>query len=51
MTERMPRVTGPEVVCALERVGWQRVQQEGSNLHLRHPTRPRCRCTAVRLCR
>lgn len=36
----MPRVTGPQVVRALQRAGWERAEQEGSHLQLRHPNRP-----------
>lgn len=36
----MPRVTGPEVLRALERAGWERIRQEGSHVRLRHPTHP-----------
>ncbi|MDP9372912.1 MAG: type II toxin-antitoxin system HicA family toxin [Chloroflexota bacterium] len=40
MSARLPRVTGTEVLRALERAGWQRVHQVGSHIHLRHPQQP-----------
>ena len=55
MSERMPRVTGPEVVRALERAGWQRIRQEGSRVRLHLPARlgrvtvPVHHCTMVPL--
>ncbi len=38
MPARLPRVTGRDVMRALERAGWQRVHQVGSHVQLRHPT-------------
>jgi len=35
----LPRVTGREVVRALERLGWQLVIQRGSHVQLKHPER------------
>jgi predicted RNA binding protein YcfA (HicA-like mRNA interferase family) len=35
----MPRVTGPEVVRALKRLGWEVVVQRGSHAQLKHPGR------------
>lgn len=37
---RRPRVSGPEVIAALERLGFQRIRQRGSHVHLRRPGRP-----------
>jgi predicted RNA binding protein YcfA (HicA-like mRNA interferase family) len=35
----LPRVTGREVVRALERLGWVLVAQKGSHAQFKHPTR------------
>ena len=35
----LPRVTGREIVRALEALGWVVVAQKGSHAQLRHPTR------------
>jgi predicted RNA binding protein YcfA (HicA-like mRNA interferase family) len=37
MPNRLPRVTGRQVVAALERAGWSRVSQRGSHVKLRGP--------------
>ena len=37
---RAPRVTGPELVRALRRAGWEEHEQEGSHVQLKHPARP-----------
>jgi predicted RNA binding protein YcfA (HicA-like mRNA interferase family) len=34
---RLPRITGPELLRALERAGWRRVVQVGSHVQLRRP--------------
>ena len=34
-----PRVTGREVVRALQQLGWTVVAQKGSHVQLKHPTR------------
>ena len=36
---RLPRVTGAELVRALQRLGWAIVVQRGSHVQLRHPDR------------
>jgi predicted RNA binding protein YcfA (HicA-like mRNA interferase family) len=36
---RLPRVTGIEVVGALNKLGWEVVVQRGSHAQLRHPIR------------
>ena len=36
---RLPRLTGGELVRALQRLGWAIVVQRGSHLQLRHPDR------------
>ncbi|MBA3416945.1 MAG: type II toxin-antitoxin system HicA family toxin [Chloroflexia bacterium] len=40
MTGRLPRVTGTEVVRALQRSGWEVVRVRGSHHILRHPDQP-----------
>ena len=35
----LPRVTGPEIVRALSRLGWRVVAQKGSHAQLKHPDR------------
>ena len=35
----LPRVTGRELVRALERLGWEVVTQRGSHVQLKHPAR------------
>lgn len=35
----LPRITGREVVRALNRLGWVVVAQRGSHVQLRHPDR------------
>lgn len=39
MNPRQPRVTGDEVVKALQRGGWYFDHQRGSHVYLRHPSR------------
>jgi len=36
----MPVVSGPELVAALGRLGWEAVRQRGSHVRLKHPDRP-----------
>lgn len=36
---RQPRLTGAELVRALQRLGWSVVVQRGSHVQLRHPER------------
>lgn len=40
MSPRLPRVAAADVVRALHRDKWFDDEQEGSHLHLRHPTKP-----------
>jgi predicted RNA binding protein YcfA (HicA-like mRNA interferase family) len=40
VSPRLPRVTGADLVRALERDGWLRHHQVGSHLVLRHATKP-----------
>ena len=37
---RLPRLTGKQVLAALQRGGWYVVDIEGSHHQLRHPDRP-----------
>ncbi len=37
---RLPRITAVELLRALKRDGWYEVDQEGSHLQLKHPTKP-----------
>jgi predicted RNA binding protein YcfA (HicA-like mRNA interferase family) len=39
MSERLPRVSGKELVAALLRGGYATIRQRGSHVQLRHPTR------------
>lgn len=39
MTERLPVVSGAQLIRALERLGWEVVRQRGSHVRLRHPER------------
>lgn len=39
MSERLPVVSGAQLVKALSRVGWVSVRQRGSHVRLKHPNR------------
>jgi predicted RNA binding protein YcfA (HicA-like mRNA interferase family) len=39
LTERLPVVSGAQLIGALEKVGWETVRQRGSHVRLRHPER------------
>lgn len=39
MTERLPVVSGAQLIRALEQVGWEVVRQRGSHVRLRHADR------------
>ena len=39
MSERLPVVSGAQLVKALARVGWVSVRQRGSHVRLKHPQR------------
>ena len=39
MSDRLPVVSGAELVSALGRLGWVVVRQRGSHVRLRHPDR------------
>lgn len=40
MSPRLPRVTGAELVRALERDGWRELRRRGSHAIMGHPTEP-----------
>ena len=40
MSSRLPRITGGELLRALERAGWERASQSGSHVKLRRPGQP-----------
>lgn len=37
MSERLPVVSGQQLVAALEKLGWVVVRQRGSHVRLKHP--------------
>lgn len=39
MSDRLPRVSGKDLLAALHRGGYTTVRQRGSHVHLRHPSR------------
>lgn len=39
MSERLPVVSGAQLVKALGRLGWEFARQRGSHVRLRHPAR------------
>ena len=39
MSERLPVVSGQQLIAALEKLGWAVVRQRGSNVRLKHPAR------------
>jgi predicted RNA binding protein YcfA (HicA-like mRNA interferase family) len=40
VSERLPVVSGAQLVAALGKVGWIAVRQRGSHVRLKHPDRP-----------
>ena len=40
MSPRLPRITGRQMLRALERAGWYIRAREGSHVHLKHDARP-----------
>lgn len=40
MSERLPVLSGAQLIAVLERVGWQQARQRGSHVRLKHPDRP-----------
>ncbi len=45
MGPKLPRVTGPQVVRALQGCGWYPDRQRGSHVQMRNPDRPGMRVT------
>lgn len=39
MSDRLPVLSGAELIAALEKVGWASVRQRGSHVRLKHPER------------
>lgn len=39
MSERLPVVSGAQLIAALEKLGWVSVRQRGSHVRLKHPER------------
>ena len=39
MSERLPVVSGDDLIKALEKLGWEQVRQRGSHVRLKHPER------------
>jgi predicted RNA binding protein YcfA (HicA-like mRNA interferase family) len=39
VSERLPVVSGEELIAALQMVGWIPVRQRGSHVRLKHPNR------------
>jgi len=39
VSERLPVVSGAQLVAVLERLGWEAVRQRGSHVRLRHQDR------------
>lgn len=39
MSERLPVVSGAQLIRVLAQLGWQVVRQRGSHVRLRHPAR------------
>jgi predicted RNA binding protein YcfA (HicA-like mRNA interferase family) len=39
VSEGLPVVSGPQLIKALEQVGWQQVRQRGSHVRLKHQGR------------
>lgn len=40
MSERLPVLSGAQLITALTRLGWESVRQRGSHVRLKHPDRP-----------
>lgn len=40
MSERLPVVSGEQLVAALRTIGWVDVRQRGSHVRMKHPDRP-----------
>lgn len=39
MSERLPVVSGAQLIRALEQQGWEAIRQRGSHVRLKHPDR------------
>jgi len=39
VSERLPVVSGAELIHVLEKLGWRTVRQRGSHVRLKHPQR------------
>jgi predicted RNA binding protein YcfA (HicA-like mRNA interferase family) len=40
VSERLPVISGAQLIGALEKLGWVSVRQRGSHVRLKHPERP-----------
>jgi predicted RNA binding protein YcfA (HicA-like mRNA interferase family) len=40
VSERLPVISGAQLIRALEQQGWESVRQRGSHVRLNHPDRP-----------
>jgi predicted RNA binding protein YcfA (HicA-like mRNA interferase family) len=40
VSERLPVVSGAQLIAALRTIGWVAVRQRGSHVRLKHPDRP-----------
>jgi predicted RNA binding protein YcfA (HicA-like mRNA interferase family) len=39
VSDRLPVVSGGDLIKALEKIGWEQVRQRGSHVRLKHPER------------
>lgn len=39
MSERLPVISGAQLIAALQRIGWESVRQRGSHVRMRHRDR------------
>lgn len=39
MSERLPVISGAQLIRSLERQGWEAIRQRGSHVRLKHPDR------------
>ncbi len=39
MSERLPAISGAQLIAALAKLGWVSVRQRGSHVRLKHPDR------------
>lgn len=40
MSERLPVLSGRQLIDALSKLGWMEIRQRGSHVRLKHPDRP-----------